>query len=63
MKIKGYGHEMVLIPESDEELTDINDFFIALHRMKSASGKSADGEVQIIKTERAFYPEYSINVK
>ena len=54
---------MVLIPESDEELTDINDFFIALHRMKSASGKSADGEVQIIKTERAFYPEYSINVK
>jgi hypothetical protein len=63
MKIKGYEDEVVLIPESDEELTSINDFFITLQKMKSASGKSADGEVLIIKTERASYPEYSINVK
>lgn len=63
MKIKGYRDSIVLIPETDDEAVVINDFFVTLQNMKSASGKSAHGEIQIIKHDRGSYPEYSFDIE
>lgn len=64
MKIKGYGSEIVLIPENDKELRDINDFFIEMQDSGSGNGsaKAVNGKVQIIKTETHAKTEFSINL-
>lgn len=63
MKINGYVDSIELIPETDDEAVAINEFFVALQNMKSASGKSAHGEIQVIKTERPIYPKYTFDIK
>jgi len=63
MKFKGYGDEIELQAENDEESVELNRFFVNLQNGKSASGKSAVGEVQIIKTEGSSYAKFSINVE
>ncbi|ENI4487353.1 hypothetical protein ABXZ88_003225 [Vibrio fluvialis] len=58
-RIKVYGNELVVIPESVDEHTELNQFLVSIEEQK----KSVTSQATITKSTRGEFGEFSITVE
>ncbi|MEZ8198487.1 hypothetical protein [Vibrio splendidus] len=58
-KLKAHGNELLIIPESNDEHAELNEFLVSIEEQK----KAVSGKALITKSRRGEFGEFSITVE